>query len=290
MKKIISIITGLAIVLVFAGQVLAAKPTNKPAPAEKTTGTVSYDAYGLYRTAVFNAHESVKACGYSYSAVGNWIIDFEYQGLHYPHEITVNPDVTGNGGWPTIGSPSYWWHIINMDIIGNQINLVTEYDGAPDADGAITNLIGTINLDGSMNGNWNDNYPPSNPLSYRAGVWTASVGSAKVNNTNIICDGKGEFHYSDVAGNWYNADVKYVRVEGVDAWFGALATDASDTSWVGNWVFVKTHDGGEPAVGVDQVWGSFVSESAAKIGVATMATPGDGSFTVTEGNLQVHTY
>ena len=283
MKKVLSFVTMMSLALLVVFPVYA-KPADKPiAPAEKTTGSVGYDAYGLYRYAEFNAHELSENCSVSdWNFDGNWVLGFNStkwpSGNPYQHDMTVSGS-TAIGGAPAGGPYVHTWNA-TLDFTSG-ISIDANYITGPLATSYHYYATGTVAPGGTVSGNWTDTLNDS-------GTWYTISGAAT--KTISGCEGKGEFHYSDVNGDWYNADVKYVKVEGEDAWFGAHVTGASNASWIGNWVFVKTHDGGEPASGVDQVWGSFVSESAAKMGVATMVDPSDGPFTVTEGNLQVHTY
>jgi hypothetical protein len=286
MKKLLGFLATASLFLFVTFPVFA-KPVNKPeAPAEKTTGGVGYDAYGLYRHAEFNAQETSTNCDatWTWDVAGTWnfdVVSTVFPGT-YPKTMTITQDSSGNitGSGNNVPAGLTW--SVSGSVTDSTVNFALAYN-AP-MSGYVATLTGSLDSLGHMSGTWSDNWYSD------TGTWTTTSGDALKVYSYAGCEGKGNFHYSDVAGNWYYADVKYVNVEGEDAWFGALVTDASETSWVGNWVFVKTHDGGEPATGVDQVWGSFVNETIAQNGVATMGTPGDGPFTVTEGNLQVHTY
>jgi hypothetical protein len=79
-------------------------------------------------------------------------------------------------------------------------------------------------------------------------------------------------------------DVQYVVISGKTAWFAGPVV--SGNVGTGQWLFTKVVDKG--GKNKDQIWGSFTTDSAAKNGVATMANPGDGPFTITSGNIQVH--
>jgi hypothetical protein len=149
----------------------------------------------------------------------------------------------------------------------------------------VTSYTGTINpLTAAMSGTWTDNYPP--PSGSRHGTWATTSGAA----TQVVigCGGKGSAHVSYADGKSYDASIQYVNVDGADAWFAGVVT--SSTFGVnGNWVLVRVHDGGEPGIGVDQVWMSWSpSEAVAKWDVAMKNTPADGPFAATGGNVQVH--
>ena len=117
----------------------------------------------------------------------------------------------------------------------------------------------------------------------RTGTFTAPAGSATAYAT--YC-GKGNAYYSDADGNWYFVNVTAVSVKGAYAWFAGPVI--AGNVGVGNWLFVKVYDGGEPGKLVDKAWGSFTTQAAALAGVGAQATPADGPFTITSGNLQVH--
>jgi hypothetical protein len=135
--------------------------------------------------------------------------------------------------------------------------------------GPTRTMTGTIASNGTTSGTWSDDYLDE------TGTWTSTVGQAQ-----FLGGGKGALHYSDVTGAWYDVNVKYVTVSGDEAWFAGPVVAASNSGWIGNWLFAKVYDGGEPAAGVDQVWGSFTNETAAKDGVAAQSNPTDGPFTV----------
>jgi len=93
----------------------------------------------------------------------------------------------------------------------------------------------------------------------------------------------GHFQYSDANRGWYKVDVSSVKVSGNSGWFAGKVTRASNPAWVGQWLFAKVQDG-HP----DMIWGSFTDQATATNGVASMATPADGPFNVTRGNIHVN--
>jgi len=100
--------------------------------------------------------------------------------------------------------------------------------------------------------------------------------------------------WSDVVGRVTYFDVKYVRVEGNTAWFAAVCTYDSSTTdnREGKWAFVKVFDGGTPGTTGDKIgwdWNS-VNETDAESRVEAMDTPDNGPWSITDGNLVVHTY
>ncbi len=95
-------------------------------------------------------------------------------------------------------------------------------------------------------------------------------------------DGGGAFQYSDANHAWYRVLITSLKVDGHNAWFAGRVWQASNPSWVGQWLFAKVNDSSPK-----RIWGSFTTQSAAENGVATMATPADGPFN-TIGALVVH--
>ena len=260
------------------------------APAPKTTGGIGYTAYSdVQRHLEFVAIQSnTNTCGTFWNVTSVTSFSF-YLGSDlttpYTHDATLTQNgqsVGGSGGYPVGGPFTYAWHVTSGSVVGNALNLTIVYDGGPDATGTVMTMIGAIAWNGSISGTWADNYPP--PSGARAGTFTAPAGSATAYAT--YC-GKGNAYYSDASGLWYFVNVTAVSVNGADAWFAGPVI-ASNFGAEGNWLFVKVHDGGEPGKLVDQAWGSFTTQAAALAGVGARATPADGPFTITSGNLQVH--
>jgi hypothetical protein len=283
LKIIIIAIVVIAFTLSFTTPIFGGGQGKAGMPEEKATGGVGYIAFGLQRYAEFNAFELLSTSSVDWNLDGNWVLDLNStnwpSGNPYRHDMVISGG-TASGGWPTGGSYINSWNA-TVSLIGNQITIVAVYLLGSGVFPYTFTAIGTIAPDGTMtSGTWTDSLKD-------IGDWSSTLGAA----TQIVTgyDGKGMFHYSDVNGDWYYADVKYVNVDGTDAYFAGLVTSASQASWVGNWVSVAVHDGGEPAYLVDAVWGTFTDENTAKLNVANKTRP-DGEFLITSGNLQVHTY
>lgn len=85
-------------------------------------------------------------------------------------------------------------------------------------------------------------------------------------------------------------DVKYVRVDGDYAHFGALCTYDSGAVLTGKWLYVKVYDGGTPGTNWDHIgWKWASNETLVASWVTSGTTPGWWRM-ATEGNLVVHTY
>lgn len=273
----------LTLLLVIAALLVAPLPAFAAAKAPPaTTGGVGYTAYGVVRHASFNAHQSAAACGAAWNLNGTYTLDFVYQGGVYSHDAVII-NQTGNsfdisGGNPPGGSYQYAWSGAGT-LAGNALTIGVDYTAG--AVGTHMDMTGVIAPDGTMSGTWSDNYGGT-----RTGTWSTTAGAA----TQVVtgCTGKGVFNYTDTAGNHYVAKIQYVlvSVSGKDAWFAGPVTGGNIGA--GQWLFAKVHDGGTPGRKGDQIWGSFVTQAEAQLGVATMANPGDGPFAVTSGNLVVH--
>lgn len=274
MKKIIVAMIVFVLALAFTLPIYAA-PGNA---APKATGGVGYTAGSLDRRIEFNAFQLSECSSSGWSIVGSWSFTALYGVISYAHDVNISSQaggiLVGTGGYPAGGSYTSPWTLATGSIIdGINVILVVDYDSSSYE----ATDIGIIQPDGSINGTWT--------AGSQSGTWSAPAGSA----TEVVsgCEGKGMLRYSDANGDWYKVDVQYVNVDGDEAYLAGPVTKSTQSSWIGNWVFAKVKDGGEPGSGVDQVWGIFTDEDTAKLGVRTMVTPGS-AYTVTSGNLQVH--
>ena len=294
-------VIALSLVLVLPGSTLAKGPNAQgpsekakgpvekaKGPHEKATGHVGYDAYETYRWIEFNAHEQAEAC--RVSLVGDWVISVDFNGRKYDHDMTVtaqdeNGDLFGTGAYPAGGLYSITWELADSYVDDDFVALALDYDDS----NYLAILEGYIGANGAIGGTWtsyrvNGDGDLNGP--FQSGSWTTTSGKASAEG----CDGKGMLRYEDENGSWYDVEVALVKVVGDTAWFAGPVVAASNSSWVERWLFAKVFDGGEPAAGVDQLWGSFTTMEGAADGVAMMWDPKDGPFAVQEGNLQVHTY
>jgi hypothetical protein len=107
---------------------------------------------------------------------GNYVAAEEYLGGTYPHDMFLTQDaagnVTGNGGNPVGGPYSYSWHVSSGVVIGNTITLTLAYDTG--AVGTTEQMTGTIAANGSISGNWSDDYLGQS----RTGTWQTTSGAA----------------------------------------------------------------------------------------------------------------
>ncbi len=275
MKKLIS-----GLMAAIFGLALVAAPVGAQGDDLSAHGNVDYTAYNLQRHAQFEVEPNSNKC-LAWNVNGSYTFNFMLTGdpTVYTHDATIsNENAAGNynisGGYPAGGPYQFAWAGTGH-LSGNTVTNSIDYSaGAP---GTHMDMTGTVAPDGTMSGTWSDNYNGGN----RTGTWSTASGAA----TQVFgCKGDGKFRYSDANHDSYVVDVKYVKIKGADAWFAGKVTKASNSSWVGNWLFAKVHDGGKNG---DLIWGSFTSESAAKMGVASMSDPADGPFAVTNGNIKV---
>jgi len=311
------ILSGLAIATLVAGLSIPALAADNGEAGAK--GNIGYSAYELNRHAEFNVHQGSDRCssdlnerndseldnskdiiktGHSNEATdkndsnlndnqklcvcttswnisGAWKINVVYLGVTYPENLVLTQTISGLSGSITLvggGSP---WTITTGSVNGNMI----EFTGFFNADPALkAHFNGTIASDGSIIGSWNDITVDS-----RVGTWMSTSSAAM--ESVIGCTGHGEFTYSDEDHAWYTVDVQYVKVSGHDTWFAGPVV--SGNVGMGEWLFARVHDGGNPGNAGDKIWGSFTDKNSAKLGVALMSDPSDGPFLINSGNIVV---
>lgn len=253
----------------------------------KATGNYIFTAYtNVQRASNFSVEQTNGTCDAGWNLAGSKQITFTLGG-NYTHDVTFSQNGTilsGSGGYPAGGPHIYEWAITSGSVVGTAVNFTANYTLGADALIPLTTMhvTGTIStLDGSMSGTWDDNYQGG----LRNGTWSSQAGTAVNNIFGSGCDGKGIFNYGDGAGNAYMVKVKYVKVSGNTVWFAGPVTG---TPGMGPWLFAKAQDIQNPfGSNKDIVWGSFMTESQAKNGVATMGNPPDGPFIILLGNIKV---
>lgn len=135
----------------------------------------------------------------------SWVVDFDYLGGTYPHDMTLVQDgagnVTGGGGYLAGAAVhAYEWVIDSGTVDGNTIHLETHYTLGAVCDMTID---GVIAPDGSMSGTWTDNCDGA-----RGGTWTTASGQATllpvvlpVVTTKDECKNGGWMNVTDANGN-----------------------------------------------------------------------------------------
>ncbi|MBX4200805.1 hypothetical protein KW786_01620 [Candidatus Parcubacteria bacterium] len=123
---------------------------------------------------------SASAVTPTWDASGTYVINMNYLGTDYPHDMVLTMDnmgnLTGHGGSPA-GANVYMWTINSGTVSGNTINFTAHYTATADAvtPQTVLHMTGTIGTDGSMSGTWFDNYQASQ----RSGTWMTTSGNAQ---------------------------------------------------------------------------------------------------------------
>lgn len=110
---------------------------------------------------------------------GDYIINMNYDGNDYSHDLSLSQDgsgnLTGNGGSPA-GGNIYTWEIATGTISDNHISFDANYTATEDAvtPQTVLHVEGDIDEDGSISGTWSDNYQGGE----RSGTWSTTEGMA----------------------------------------------------------------------------------------------------------------
>lgn len=103
---------------------------------------------------------------------GNWLLDVNYQGTHYLHDMTITTQssdgtLSGTGGWPTGSGPPYSYPYnwtLTGNISGSTVNFTIFYQN-----GYTASFSGTVSAGGTaMSGTWTG---PG-----QTGTWSATRG------------------------------------------------------------------------------------------------------------------
>lgn len=99
-----------------------------------------------------------------WNLVGDWVLDFNWNGGHYVHDMTIT-DNTFTGTGAAQFSSQTW--TVTGTISGDNVEMVIDYnDSAYEVA-----IIGSIAPDGSMSGTWTSN-------SGQSGTWSSAYGAA----------------------------------------------------------------------------------------------------------------
>ena len=136
---------------------------------------------------------SVEAANPNWNAAGNYVINMEYLGTQYAHDLHLTQNnagnLTGNGGSP-VGANVYAWVLTSGSVSGNTIDFLANYTALADAVVPLTTLhiVGTIGSDGKISGTWSDNYLGGS----RSGALTTTSGAAiALRNLTVTLAGTG---------------------------------------------------------------------------------------------------
>ncbi len=113
------------------------------------------------------------------NVTGNYVVNMEYLGSNYAHDMSLTQDgsgnVTGNGGSPS-GANTYAWSVTSGTVSGNAIDFLANYTATPDAvtPQTVLHVMGTVAANGTISGTWSDNYQGGS----RSGAFTSTSGTA----------------------------------------------------------------------------------------------------------------
>ena len=114
-----------------------------------------------------------------WDTTGNYVVNMDYLGSDYAHDMTLVQDgtgnLTGNGGHPVV-TPTYTWVVTSGTVAGDSIDFLANYTATADAvtPQTVLHVVGTVALDGTMSGTWSDNYQGG----VRTGTWETVSGTA----------------------------------------------------------------------------------------------------------------
>ncbi|MFA6520415.1 MAG: hypothetical protein WCT44_02280 [Candidatus Paceibacterota bacterium] len=155
----------------------------------------------------------------NWDVTGSYVINMEYQGTQYPHDLSLVQDnvgnLTGNGGSPA-GGNVYTYDLTSGLVDGDTIDFLASYTATPDAvtPQTIMHVMGTIAEDGTISGTWTDNY--------QGGERSGAVSTVSGNAVSVGSMDAEDFGVMDSSG-----------VKGYTAGFGLNdATFAGATSVV----------------------------------------------------------
>ncbi len=133
---------------------------------------------------MFSFAYNVQAATPTWDATGSYVINMEYLGTQYPHDMTLTQDglgnLTGNGGSPA-GANTYTWVLTSGSVSANVIDFTANYTATPDAvtPQTVLHVTGAIANDGTISGTWSDNYQGSS----RSGAISTVSGSVNALGT-----------------------------------------------------------------------------------------------------------
>jgi len=132
---------------------------------------------------------------------GNYVINMNYLGTDYPHDMSLSQNgtgnLTGNGGSPA-GANTYTWVITSGSIEDTDVSFDADYTATPDAvtPQTVLHVEGVIAGDGTISGTWSDNYQGG----VRAGTWTTTSGAAIALPGTLAAEDFGVMDMSGVKG------------------------------------------------------------------------------------------
>lgn len=141
----------------------------------------AYDAaWGTYGDGVpmYVVFQDVVSVYQKWSLVGNWVLQIDYYGGKYNHDISIatqtGGSLTGTGGYPA-GGPYTINETITGTVSNDNVSITSSYDGSS----YNFTALGTIAADGTMSGNWSSNTGQS-------GTWLSTAGQATASYDDLM--------------------------------------------------------------------------------------------------------
>jgi hypothetical protein len=232
---------------------------------------------------------------------GSYVINMEYLGTLYPHDMTLSQDglgnLTGSGGSPA-GANVYMWTITSGSIDNNTFSFDANYTATADAvtPQTVLHVEGAVAEDGTLSGTWSDNYQGGE----RSGSWSSESGVASAieapstvkvtivkyvdgavatpesaNNTDFLMNaswdaenigsGSGQFSLSETGFN--NPTPYYATTADMSSGASYSTSEVSDSDIVGT----SCSEGGQPYALVG--YSSGDSLAAAQAAAPSLAEP-----------------
>ena len=117
---------------------------------------------------------AVPSDAYRWNVLGDWVLEFDYKGGKYVHDMTVDSSLEGTGA---AQFSSQTW-TVSGDVNGNAVDFTILYDSSTYE----VYVLGTISYDGKMGGTWSTNTGQS-------GTWKSTYGTATMDDVWYSADG-----------------------------------------------------------------------------------------------------
>jgi hypothetical protein len=147
---------------------------------------------GLTPDTVYTVYPS-NAWSTHWDITGDWVLDFDYLGHLYIHDMTVTDNTFTGYGSAQFSAQT--WTVAGI-ITGDDISMTIDYDGSS----YYVDVVGTIASDGTMSGTWGN--------LGQSGTWCSSSGNAVMvgNGWPRLFPGQGTFTFTTDeygTGSWH---------------------------------------------------------------------------------------
>ncbi len=140
----------------------------------------AFGVWGTYENGVpsYVVFQDVISVYQKWSLVGDWVLQIDYMGTKYNHDMTIatqtGGSLTGTGGWPA-GGPHTITETITGTVSDDGVSITSNYGGSTYQFTA----VGTIAADGTMSGTWSSN-------TGQTGDWMTTSGQATASYDDLI--------------------------------------------------------------------------------------------------------